>query len=511
MDVRAGHELADPEAGDSASCPAHLPASGDGKSFASAYVDLRTCPAGVAPVLCRGRSRIEVPVDERFERRRAVVGELARSVLGYLAVEEGQPSIGQRIDLERWWRHGQESFVGLQPRAWLMPEDVPVVGWLDKFAEITAVRQAYDADPVLGARVDTLIGTEFNRQGRNFGWLLIEHIIQPMILTTGTYDFDEAVFDRLYDDFERGFGAEQIHMVEFLPLNGFESTETVVRLPDSLILQRMTDAQVSAAINHLAVPRMSGTGVNSARVSRFDQWALITSRTYPVAHGSRLAAPQPPEFPTLHQPAGSLITALRIVCGGSVVATRSMFAQADDEFPIVQGVSAILNEFDRADNDRPTRLLAGALDALCGTYTALSLPAVQADRSLQIAIRRLVFAGSRSVDADRLIDLAMSAEALFIKRAGLPRGANGNKIAAVAAALLADDPELNADANQIQAFMKTVYRARNAEVHGDDRPYPHLHMLDGRPTDSLPGVLLDAERIMRGAVLAVLAQYSPPR
>lgn len=67
----------------------------------------------------------------------------------------------------------------------------------------------------------------------------------------------------------------------------------------------------------------------------------MTARAYPVADGGPIAAPQPPAFPTLYEPANSLITALRIVCGGSVVATRSMFAQADDEFPIVQGVSAI--------------------------------------------------------------------------------------------------------------------------------------------------------------------------
>ncbi len=73
-----------------------------------------------------------------------------------------------------------------------MPADVPIVGWLDKFPEMTAVRQAYDADPVLRARVDTLIGTEFSRQGRNFDWLLIEHIIHPMILTTGTYGFERS-------------------------------------------------------------------------------------------------------------------------------------------------------------------------------------------------------------------------------------------------------------------------------------------------------------------------------
>jgi hypothetical protein len=120
-------------------------------------------------------------------------------------------------------------------------------------------------------------------------------------------------------------------------------------------------------------------------------------------------------FPTLYEPAVSLITALRVVCGGSVVATRYMLGQADDEFPLVPGVMVDMPAFDTADNERPTVLYGSELDTFYVTYTALNLPAVQADRSLQVAIRRLVYAGSRRAAGDRLIDLTISAEALFIK------------------------------------------------------------------------------------------------
>lgn len=449
-------------------------------------------------------------MDEQFARRRAAVAALARSVLDRLSTDDGQPHIGRTIDNRRWWRRGQEDFVGLQPCAWTMPPAVPIHGWLDSFAEMKPVREAYGADPRLGYRVDTMIGVEFNRQDRIFGWLLIEYVITPMVLATGTYDYDVAVFDRVYDDFERGFGAEQIHMIEFLALNGFESNESVILLPDGLVLQRMSDTQMSAAIDHLAVPRMSGGSVNGARVSRFDQWALMTARAYPVADGRPIDNPRPPAFPTLYEPAIALITALRIVCGGSVVSTRSMFAQAHTEFPIVLGASAVLTAFDSADNDRPTYLLTDKLDDFRTTYTALGLPDVKADRTLQTAIRRLVFAGSRSADADRLLDLMMAAEALFIKRAD-PSGrtiTKGDKVADAAAVLLDSDPHLNATADAIRAFMTTTSRARNAEVHGDGQPYAHLHLLDGTPTNSMPLFLGDAEKIMRRAVYAVLAEYT---
>lgn len=62
-----------------------------------------------------------MPVDER---RRTAVAVLVRSVLDHLAAQEGQPHIGRMIDIQRWWRYGQEDFVGLRPQAWSMPAEV---------------------------------------------------------------------------------------------------------------------------------------------------------------------------------------------------------------------------------------------------------------------------------------------------------------------------------------------------------------------------------------------------
>ena len=101
---------------------------------------------------------------------------------------------------------------------------------------------------------------------------------------------------------------------------------------------------------------------------------------------------------------------------------------------------------------------------------ALRLPNVQQDHSLQVTIRRLVIAGTRNDDSDRLIDLSIAAEALFIQRGNLPRGTKGDKIAAGAAQLLGDDPQLSASTTEISDFMAEIYRARNAEIHGDGQP-----------------------------------------
>jgi hypothetical protein len=215
-------------------------------------------------------------------------------------------------------------------------------------------------------------------------------------------------------------------------------------------------------------------------------------------------------FPMLDEPATRLVTALRLVCGGSVVATRSLAAQADDEFPFVPSGTASLRAFSGADNDRPTVVQPENIEAVRTAYQTLDLPQVRADKSLQVAIRRLIFAGSRSLVSDQIIDLMTCAEALFLKRSGKKTNAKGEPVATQAAALLGADPELSTDADRLHAFMMMVYQARTAEIHGDGEPYAPLHRLTGEQTTSLAQVVADAEHIMRRAIRKFLDELTAP-
>jgi len=161
----------------------------------------------------------------------AAVAALIGAALDSLRDAEGAPRIQRVLDNRLWWRHGQESFVGLNPRAWVMSDTVTHYKWLDSMPQMLAVRRAIAAHPVLGPRVDALLGTSWNRQSRQLGRMLVEHIITPMILRTGSYDFDEAAFDAAFEQFASGLGTPEIHMVEFLPLNGFTCTEEFTSCP----------------------------------------------------------------------------------------------------------------------------------------------------------------------------------------------------------------------------------------------------------------------------------------
>lgn len=86
----------------------------------------------------------------------------------------------------------------------------------------------------------------------------------------------------------------------------------------------------------------------------------------------------------------------------------------------------------RADLDpnRSTRLLSSEdAETVWEVYRLLGDPAVQGNRALQTALRRLVFSGSRSLPKDRLVDLMTGVEALFSKHAGIRSRSKGVHIA----------------------------------------------------------------------------------
>ncbi len=436
------------------------------------------------------------------------------AAMGDLAERDGAPKVDKMPDLRNWWRYGQESFVALRPDAWYMPERVTMVNWLDTFAEMVAVREAIDVDPILSTRVDTMVGTEFSLQQRRLDWLLVEHLLEPMIVTTRTYEFDEAVFDEHYSRLEAGLLTDIVRLVEFIPLNGFVSSMAEIALPDGVVLLPMTDRQMSRAIQVLAVPAEFSGGPNSVQVSRFHQWAVTKEQSYPV-RSYKLGMPehpQAPSFPSLEEPVQRLVTALRVVCGGSVVATRPIHMQHDDDFPRDVEGSAALPAVGLADVNRPTLLLTeDHVSTVRSVYEMLAAPAVAQDRSLQVALRRFVFAGSKALPEDRLIDLSICSEALFIHRNKTKTMQKANTVAVSGGQLLADDPVLGAERENVERFLKEAYFLRNAEIHGDHLVPKAMTLLSGEKTNDLVRFVADLARLLGRAIQLVLAELTRPQ
>lgn len=439
----------------------------------------------------------------------AAVAQLMTAVLGDLAADGGAPVFATVPDFGEWHRHGQESFVAIRRDVWQMPDRVADYRFLDTFAEMAAVSAVVAADEVLRERVDCVVGVEFALTYRQLGWTLVQQILEPMVAAVRGYRFDQDAFDVAYSRLEEGLLATRARLVEAVPLNAFTPTAGIeaVTLQGGLVLQAMSDRQMSAAIGYHAVPVTFAGGPNSVTVSRFHQWALTRCTSYPVCSSVDMPAhPTAPVFPSLVEPASHLVTALRLVCGGSITATRAIRCQPDDDFPQGLGPTASLSALPAFDEERPTILGREQVDTVREVYNFLTHPAVRENRGLQTALRRLVLAGANRVPTDRLIDLMVCAEVLFIKLPGLPQDRRKqDKVVAGATALLADDPVLQAPPGRIDALLRLGYRLRNDEMHGDDPGRRELYVLSGQPTVELSAVVDDIERVICRALVRLLS------
>jgi hypothetical protein len=176
------------------------------------------------------------------------------------------------------------------------------------------------------------------------------------------------------------------------------------------------------------------------------------------------------------------------------------------------GETASLTAIGTADLSRPTNLsTCQDVAAVQQVYRRLAGPTVQGDGALQTALRRLVFAGSRSLAEDRLVDLMTAAEALFVQRYRIEGRSKGGPIADGASQLLDADPELAVDSPAINEFMKKAYKLRNAEIHGDEPKLTKLTHIDGSEAATLDAVVADIETVMRRSVYLVLANAECPR
>src|SRR5262249_35382061 len=126
----------------------------------------------------------------------------------------------------------------------------------------------------------------------------------------------------------------------------------------------------------------------------------------------------------------------------------------DEDFPPTLDPTALRSALVAADIDRPTLLVAEEqIAAVRAVYEMLANTAVRDDRSLQVALRRFVFAGSKADPEDRLLDLVICCEALFIKRPGIKTMQKKATASANAALLLADDAVLAATHERVEGFV----------------------------------------------------------
>jgi hypothetical protein len=439
--------------------------------------------------------------------------DLVSTVLATLADTGGEPRFALQRDHRSWKRCQQEVFLVEERDLWSHPAELSSREWWYRFPEYEALRAVIQDHELLRNRVDTMVGFPSSLVARRLDVVVVQHLLTPVVEASRAYRFHRNAFEDAYAAMEAGLLAETVRLVEYVPLLGFgiSSSLSGVALPDGLVIRQMSDVELSEAVRVMGIPIGQFTSTNSLTLSRLHQNALILERALPV-HSGHEQHPDAGVISPFDAAASRMLIALRIVCGGSVTFGRPMRMQNQEDFDPQRHASSMLTEVHHPADDRPTILVETAkVDELNEVYALLGEPGVQSKRFLRNALHRLVMAGSRALPEDRLIDLCITAEALFIHHSGLPQGQGKQMhLIAGARALLAGDPELAAEDQHIAALIQGAYRRRNTEVHGDVPGTAAFRRLDGTTTSDLHALVCDLERLLRRAAHLFLLQTADP-
>ncbi|MFJ2167652.1 hypothetical protein [Streptomyces griseofuscus] len=431
---------------------------------------------------------------------RGAVAGLVTAVLATLADMGQKPRFTLQRDYRSWKRSQQELFLGSEQEMWQHPIELSSSDWWCSFPEYQVLREVIQDHEVLRTRVDTLVGFPSSLVRRQLDTVVVQYLLTPMVKATRAYRFDRDAFEAAYAIVEAGLLTDTVRVVEYVPLLGFDTSPSLAgtSLPDGMTIRPMSDVELSEAVRVMGIPIGQFTTTNSFMLSRFHQNALVFERDLPV-HSGNDQHPDAAMSSPFDGAAQRMLTALRLVCGGSVTYGRPMRLQNQEDFDAQRYASAILTEVHHPAEDRPTLLVDLAkVDELHEVYGLLSAPHIHGMRFLQNALRRLVMAGSRVLTEDRLIDLCITAESLFIHHSGLPRTRQKREhLVAGAKALLTGDPELSTEDRHIERLILDAYQRRNAEMHGDIAGTRELHLLDGSMTHDLGALVEDFERLLR--------------
>ena len=374
--------------------------------------------------------------------------------------------------------------------------------------EYEVLADAIRADPLLGQQIDVLVGSDNGAQRQD-----LDHVADSLIWAVARRQsriaFDQKTFDEEFDRFVQQQERDTVDSWLVAPLLGFHSETLPIGLGD-LVIDHLTDDEIARCLlagvipvgfgrsDYVRVPELVGIRVYLPRPKRIgDDFSTMTGEE---AHRDHNVAADQIE---------AVVEALRSFKAGHFAPGGLILlggAFATDSITTVGGFRAWSSApvwtapfqatYSLTDEDRRELL----------TYWQRFVEA--RGRSLiDAAIRRFSYAADRHRADDRLVDLVIAAETLFLGDAGNPqeRGELRFRYALRAAFFIEVEGATRRD---VFRFMRNGYDARSAIVHGGSPDEKLLTSIDGRQL-TLVGFADATESILRTAFRKAIENPDP--
>ena len=357
---------------------------------------------------------------------------------------------------------------------------------------VAAVRATTD----IAYQLDQLIGTPTSKRR-----VSADEIHNHLLLAFAHHSDDVGdwvrLFDAVYGQFETDLQLREFDYVMVSPLLGLRLEAWPVSLEGGLEMDRLTDPEIADLLHMDALPSASVgmaqtrfVGIPCGVRMRYPVPKLVGDSEEPVADPR----------PRTHALAYEVLEALRIFKRGRV--TTSGYLHYCQQWPqagsrsvahVTPGTVAWANVYELKGN---------ALYSFPNFWRQYRT--AKQWRYVASAVRRFGLAGERERDEDRLVDLMIAAESLFLSGGG--SGESSYRLA-MRTAFFVDVPGYSR--HEVYRFMGRASRVRNSVVHGGTPDSGDLRLRDQGVAKTL-GEFADAvEDVLRLALHKAIETNQP--
>ncbi len=431
---------------------------------------------------------------------REAIKEFIREAVNGLA-EKIEPEAVPSVEEEDWVRGEQGHFLLISVAK---PHPFPAIyrHWpqMQMLPTYQAAHDSILADPILAPQMGQLLGPAGLGGRRVESDHVLLSLLHAMFRDDGTIVFEEEKYEARWREIEEVLYSEKVIQVSVAPLPGFTAPILPIELDEGLTIDKLTDEEIKRCIQTgLLTPFPPGIpiidpegGIGIRWITQHEKIAFSkVQATRPVSSGSF------GHRPALRAPmlVDDVIIVLRLLkasglCCPGVVTFRKGWM-----------VAGMLQW-----NTRPaSRLGFGSLtldekdvSLLIGLWRTLKAGFLAGNRFrfLGTAMRRFNYSFDRSLPEDRLVDLLIAAESLFLHDATEPaeRGELRFRLA-LRGAMFVAHPAYSQ--RQVYQVLRRAYDARSTIVHGGEA---RKAALPDAPDANLNQLVAAIEEILRLAL-----------
>lgn len=405
------------------------------------------------------------------------------------------------IDESQWFKSDydtyQKQYVRIPLWAAVIHKSIEEIHALDEYKECLDV---LGADPVISSHMNTLVGT-FLSSHRIETDSIILRPIYAFLSNEEIKGFELSLFNSEYIKIEEALYSDEIEYCNITPLCGFRMKKELLQVTDKISLVKLTDDEVLTFFR-LGLKLGSSLG-NEDFVHGIHGFGIKVTYRLPKIIGEpdkQIEEMASNKFFT-NQYEKETINALRVFKEGklypiaSIRKSNSIFSSGIN-FSLEKPVKPFMN-------DKFSLSEAECKDFI-ELHSSISEAKLVDNHFMSVNIRRFSQSNERDDIEDRIIDLMISAEALFLSSGGSFQGELKYRLAHRAAMLIGDDI---GDRKYVFEFMQKAYDVRSSIVHGS---IPKLPKKMNGEEYTLEEFCSDIEKYLRISTKKVLSLLSDP-